>query len=91
MTNNINYWNNIRKRKHDKPLRFVHTPKCGGSFTSNILKKLDINNNFHKQASKQDITNSITFTVIRHPVERFESLLNYRLSEPCPRNDWLGS
>ena len=53
---------------------------------STILSHFKIKNNFHKQASPNN--KFIYFTVIRNPVERFESLLNYRLGEKNPRNDW---
>ena len=81
-TNNINYWNKIKK---NKPLTFIHTPKCGGSFANSILQKLNIRCKGHNLAQKGD---GITFTIIRNPVERFESLINYRLDESKPRNDW---
>ena len=68
------------------PLKFIHTPKCGGSYVSSILSKLQIPNKGHGQALKNE--NATTFTVVRNPVERFESLLNYRLNERNIRNDW---
>ena len=71
------------KNKH---LVFVHTPKCGGSYVSKILEHLKITNKGHEQAILND--DYIYFTIIRNPVERFESLLNYRLGEKKPRNDW---
>jgi len=70
----------------NKELIFVHTPKCGGSYVRSILSYLKINSNNHNQAIHND--NYIYFTVIRNPVERFESLLNYSLSESKPRCDW---
>jgi hypothetical protein len=66
-------------------LIFVHTPKCGGSYVQSILSHFKIKSKGHVQAVPED---GITFTVIRHPVERFESLLNYRLGENEPRADW---
>ena len=69
-----------------KELVFIHTPKCAGSYVSTILSHLKIKNNAHKQATPND--KYIYFTVIRDPVERFESLLNYRLGEKKPRRDW---
>jgi hypothetical protein len=71
--------------KNNKELIFIHTPKCGGTYVSHILKHLNIKNAGHSQAVPNQ---GITFTVIRNPVERFESLLNYRLGEYKPRNDW---
>jgi len=70
----------------NNPLKFIHTPKCGGSYVSSILSKLQIPNKGHGQALKNE--NATTFTVVRNPVERFESLLNYRLNERNIRNDW---
>ena len=69
-----------------KNLVFIHTPKCGGSYVSKILSHLKITNKGHEQAILDK--NNIYFTCIRDPVERFESLLNYRLDENKPRNDW---
>jgi hypothetical protein len=76
--------NNIKKQKKNK-LIFIHTPKCAGTYVSKILLDLNITNKEHTLAKKTD---EINFTVIRHPVERFESLLNYRLTDEKPREDW---
>jgi len=75
----------LNKHKSGNELIFIHTPKCAGKYTSQILELLKIKNKKHKQAIKNE---GITFTVIRNPVERFESLLNYRLDEAFPRKDW---
>ncbi len=74
------------KSNKNKNLIFIHTPKCGGSYVSNILSHLKITNKGHEQAILNN--NYCYFTVIRNPVERFESLLNYRLDEDTPRGDW---
>jgi hypothetical protein len=71
--------------KINKELIFIHTPKCGGTYVSKILSHLKIKKKGHKQAIPNE---GITFTVIRNPIERFESLLNYRLGEKEPRKDW---
>jgi hypothetical protein len=76
----------IRTEYIHKQLVFVHTPKCGGTYATNILKDLGIPNKEHVQA-KQNV-NIVHFTIIRHPIDRFESLLNYRLSDKEPRKDW---
>ena len=69
-----------------KKLVFIHTPKCGGTYTKTILSTLNIKNNGHN-SKVDDRDESTTFTIIRHPVERFESLLNFRLGmKPLP--DW---
>jgi hypothetical protein len=83
--NKFEVWEKIIQNKKNKKLIFVHTPKCGGSYASKILSDLDIENKGHNQAIKRE---GIHFTIIREPVERFQSLMNYRLSEPKPRNDW---
>jgi len=83
--NHTSIWNSVRERKPKSPLIFIHTPKCAGSYASEILKDLNIINKHHVQANKNE---GINFTIIRDPVDRFESLLNYRLSEPGPRKDW---
>ena len=83
--NKFEVWENIIQNKKNKKLIFVHTPKCGGSYASKIFSDLDIENKCHNQAIKRE---GIHFTIIREPVERFQSLMNYRLSEPKPRNDW---
>lgn len=70
----------------NKKLKFIHTPKCGGTYVASILSKLKISNQDHNQALPNEDTT--TFTVIKCPVARFESLLNYRLSEKTFRNDW---
>lgn len=79
-------FSDIMKTKDNKELVFIHTPKCAGSYIASILSHLKIKNNSHIQAVPSD--KYIYFTVIRKPVERFESLLNYRLSDVNPRNDW---
>jgi hypothetical protein len=71
--------------KKNKKLIFIHIPKCGGSYISQYLNDLDIINNGHRISNSN---NTLTFAVIRNPINRFESLLNYRLSFPHPRIDW---
>ena len=71
--------------KSNKKLIFIHIPKCAGSYVASILSYLKIQNKGHTLALPNE---GITFTVIRNPVERFESLLNYRLNEKEPRIDW---
>jgi len=75
----------LKLENRDKPLIFVHTPKCGGTYVRSILKDLNIKNKGHHVATMNE---GIHFTVIRHPVDRFESLLNYRLGRRGPREDW---
>ena len=74
----------IKSNNPNKPLIFVHTPKCGGTYVGKILKDLGIRNMHHHLAKKEK---GIHFIVIREPVNRFESLLNYRLDPKSPM-DW---
>ena len=67
-------WDQLLQSK--KQLVFIHTPKCGGTYVRNILHHLTLPNVGH---SKITDDNTITFTVIRDPIERYESLINYRL------------
>ena len=76
----------LQLTENKKELIFIHTPKCGGSYVATILSHLQIKSNDHNQAIPND--NYIYFTVIRDPVRRFESLLNFRLGEEKPRGDW---
>jgi hypothetical protein len=78
-------WQKIMDENPDSKLIFIHTPKCGGSYVSKILKDLNISKKGHHQAIKNE---GINFTVIRDPIDRFQSLLNYRLGHPAPRKDW---
>jgi hypothetical protein len=81
-------WNIVKYLKKDKPLLFIHTPKCSGSYAKKILTdlKIEIKGPGHKKASKKE--KKITFSIFRHPVDRFESFLNFRLQEQKPRKDW---
>lgn len=67
------------------PLVFVHTPKCAGTYARNYLEQFGIRNLRHNKAKGDE---GYIFTIIRDPVERFESLLNYRLGEERIREDW---
>lgn len=69
----------------EKPLCFVHTPKCGGTSVNHLLNNMGIELNGHKRP--QD-NNKAYFTIVRHPVDRFISLLNNRLQELQPRADF---
>lgn len=84
----IYHWKKIKEEKKGLKLVFIHTPKCGGSYINSILRYLRIKRNGHLQATKELQEKYITFTVIREPVERFESFINYRLGEITPRSDW---
>ena len=47
------------------------------------VKTINIKSKGHTRADPEN--DGITFTVIRNPIERFESLINYRLNESKPR------
>jgi hypothetical protein len=72
-------------KKTTQDLIFIHTPKCGGTYVGSILKHFNILNKVHKQAIPNE---GITFTVIREPIERFESFLNYKLGISVQINTW---
>jgi hypothetical protein len=77
----------IKKRinRRKKNLIFIHVPKCAGSYASQYIDYLKIINKGHIQAN---IFDKFSFAIIRNPIDRYESLLNYRLSQENPRKDW---
>lgn len=85
-------WSAIKNIKQNKPLFFVHIPKCGGTYINNIIKKTNINSskksgfNTHKPATEEVNRDHIVFAVIREPVSRYQSLINYRI-----RTDRIGN
>lgn len=87
-------WREIRIKKNTSKLQFIHTPKCGGTYASIILYDLNIIDNPHLPVQKNNHIpatgneDKITFTIIRNPVERFESLLNFRLGMEDIFDDW---
>jgi len=78
-------WNSIRIKKNTHKLKFIHTPKCGGTYVSNILYDLKIINKPHLPVDRKNHIpangdeKEIAFTIIRNPIDRFESLINFRL------------
>ena len=71
------------------PLAFVHTPKCGGTYVGSILRDLNVRNVGHRHLRAKERLRFTSFTVIREPTARFESLLNFRLGPRCRgRRDW---
>lgn len=72
-------------RKPNSNLCYIHIPKCAGTYVRFILNDLNINYKPHVPAEEND---GITFSVIRDPIDRFESLLNYRL-RPSLRISWI--
>ena len=83
----INLIKNKIKGKRNSEIAFIHTPKCGGTYSTIILKHNKFITRGHNQAKK---SKNIKFTIIRDPIKRFESFLNYRLSNKRPRPDWPG-
>ena len=71
--------------KNGKKLKFIHIPKCAGSYASQYIEHFGIINNGHKVAKEYD---EITIGIIRNPIQRFESFLNFRLSKEIPGRDW---
>src|SRR6266550_170338 len=62
-------------------LTYIHVPKCAGTTASAYLARLHLANKSHHRAAP-DQADGVTFAIIRNPIERFESFLNYRLSFP---------
>ncbi len=75
------------KRKDPSKLTFVHTPKCAGTYAATVLSALKIKNLGHKSATSIKDPSVLTFTIIREPVARFESMLNFRFERKI-RQDW---
>jgi len=71
--------------KNEK-ISFIHIPKCAGTYASQYISLFNINMKNHNRAEKPE--DGLTFGIIRHPVERFQSFLNYRLGEETPRKDF---
>lgn len=74
-----------RQIKNGKKLKFIHIPKCAGSYAAQYIDHFGIINNGHKVANEYD---EITIGIIRNPIQRFESFLNFRLSKETPGHDW---
>ncbi len=69
----------IRRKLGYKVLHYIHIPKCGGTYARMILRDLGIAYTCHELLPRR--RRVIYFTTIREPVERFESLLNFRLEK----------
>lgn len=67
----------IIEENRGKKVAFVHAPKCAGSFVNRYCQDLGIKSLGHNQATNDP--NTFYFSVIRDPVSRFESFLNFRL------------
>lgn len=74
---------NFKQRlKNGDELIFVHIPKCGGTYANFILNELGIKSIGHNQYLFKT-TQQIVFATIRDPIDRFESMLNFRLQGDC--------
>ena len=73
-----------RKVAQGATLTFVHTPKTAGTYTAQYLSLCNIKNISHRQSHDT----AASFTILRDPVKRFESYLNYRLSFKHPKKDF---
>ena len=82
----LKYLDELVKHKDATKLTFIHTPKCAGTYAGDVLERLNIRNKGHTRAINLK-QNELTFTIIRDPVSRFESLLNFRFAQD-PRIDW---
>ena len=79
----------MEKHKTKKPHHnlFIHTPKCSGTYVKNLLRRSPVILKNHLGASCEDKQKYITFTVFRDPVDRFESMLNFRLTQCFHNNE----
>jgi hypothetical protein len=82
----INLMNDIKNKLiNGSNLVFVHTPKCGGTYANECLSVLGVKTIGHTHPTLTTMpkyeakTQEVYFTIIREPVERFESFLNFRL------------
>jgi len=64
---NLASWEKIRNENPDGKLMFIHTPKCGGSYVSKILRDLNIHNKGQHPTSKNE---NIHLSVIRDTIHR---------------------
>lgn len=69
-------------QKKGQPITFIHIPKCGGGFIKHLKDHygLKVKTKGHALAEPSD---GITFTIIRNPIDRYESYLTWCL-EQCP-------
>ena len=87
----IRKWKRVQQRKSGAYIEYVHIPKTGGTFVKDILRHTKIRSASNYTKGTHSIATNkknIIFTVIRHPVDRFESFLNYRLKGKRARKDW---
>ena len=77
----LNNWKRVCQTKNHVPINYVHIPKTGGTFVNYVLAQTKIKpTSMYTKGShpSKKNKNNINFTVIRHPVDRFESYLNYK-------------
>ena len=81
--------NNFKKQlARGKKITFIHIPKCGGTFVRQFISdKPFLYKQNHERAKRKDRP---CFAIIRHPIDRFESMLRYRLKNiNLPQNENL--
>lgn len=84
---NVNtFIESVKQKKQTNTLVFFHIPKCAGSYVNKIVRDLGVKTMQHNRPTGNE--DEITFAVLRHPVERYESWLNYILDEDKPRKEW---
>jgi hypothetical protein len=77
----LTYWKKIKKKKKHVPINYTHIPKTGGTFVKYVLGSTKIKpTSMYTEGShpKNKNIKYINFTVIRHPVDRIESYLNFK-------------
>lgn len=56
---------------------FVHIPKCGGTYVTNVLYGVDKVTAIHNNIYKYQISNKQILTTIRHPLNFYNSFYNF--------------
>lgn len=91
----LNLIHDLISTKGTTNVSFTHIPKTAGSFVNKLISDNKLNIKLIEHKLDYD-TKNIRFCIIRDPVDRFRSHLNYRLRlndkgmlcESEPRGDW---